>query len=287
MSTQKQAEQTRGALKRCANSLPEEAKADVVKHIASYERLIYKMARKYVRNRVEFDDLIQEALTGLILACRDFDPERSTNFHTYAIYRMKGKMYEYCIGNESPIYIPTQVAKAASYVKQMQRLLDKEPYLFDKGDSIGEIIFTEEHSEEENLNPSVKVDLKELKRKLGNIANNSKTGYTHLARLAMESLSMIVSDEVLAKCPKETDLVEDLVANKETRSQLRDALGEKKYTVISMRFAQYNLREISEELERLGYVNKQGKRITRQAVKAILDETLQAVKKMKSFKNLE
>ena len=287
MSTQKQAEQTRGALKRCANSLPEEAKADVVKHIASYERLIYKMARKYVRNRVEFDDLIQEALTGLILACRDFDPERSTNFHTYAIYRMKGKMYEYCIGNESPIYIPTQVAKAASYVKQMQRLWDKEPYLFDKGDSIGEIIFTEEHSEEENLNPSVKVDLKELKRKLGNIANNSKTGYTHLARLAMESLSMIVSDEVLAKCPKETDLVEDLVANKETRSQLRDALGEKKYTVISMRFAQYNLREISEELERLGYVNKQGKRITRQAVKAILDETLQAVKKMKSFKNLE
>lgn len=287
MSTQKQAEQTKIALTRCAKSLPEEAKADVVKHIASYERLIYKMARKYVRNRVEFDDLIQEALTGLILACRDFDPERSTNFHTYAIYRMKGKMYEYCIGNESPIYIPTQVAKAASYVKQMQRLLDKEPYLFDKGGVIGEMIFTKEHAEEENINPSVHADLKELKRKLGNIANNSKTGYTHLAKLAMESLSMIVSDEVLAKCPKETDLVEDLVANKETMSQLRDALGEKKYTVISMRFAQYNLREISEELERLGYVNKQGKRITRQAVKAILDETLQTVKKMKSFKNLE
>lgn len=285
--SQKQVEQTKGALKRVANSLPEESKAEVVKHIASYERLIYKMARKYVRNRVEFDDLIQEALTGLILACRDFDPERSTNFHTYAIYRMKGKMYEYCIGNESPIYIPTQVAKAASYVKQMQRLLDKEPYLFDKGGVIGEIIFTKEHSEETNINPSVKADLKELKRKLGNIANNSKTGYTHLAKLAMESLSMIVSDEVLAKCPKETDLVEDLVANKEAINQLREALGEKKYTVISMRFAQYNLREISEELERLGYVNKQGKRITRQAVKAILDETLQTVKKMKSFKNLE
>ena len=285
--SQKQVEQTKGALKRCANSLPEEAKADGVKHIAAYERLIYKMARKYVRNRVEFDDLIQEALTGLILACRDFDPTRSDNFHTYAIYRMKGKMYEYCIGNESPIYIPTQVAKAASYVKQMQRLLDKEPYLFDKGDIIGEIIFTKEHSEEASINPMVKADLKELKRKLGNIANNSKTGYTHLAKLAMESLSMIVSDEVLAKCPKETDLVEDLVATKENIGHLRESLGEKKYTVISMRFAKYNLREISEELERLGYVNKQGKRITRQAVKAILDETLQTVKKMKSFKNLE
>jgi RNA polymerase sigma factor (sigma-70 family) len=275
------------SLRNYTKSLPEETKKMVEAHIPDYERLIYKMARKYVRNRVEFDDLIQEALVGLILACRDFDAERSPNFHTYAIYRMKGKMYEYCIGNESPIYIPTQVAKAASYVKQMQSLLDKEPYLFDKGSSIGEIISLEEHPEEENINPVTKATLKEMKRKLGKIASNSKTSYEHLAKLAMESLSMIVSDEVLAKCPKETDLIEDVVANKESIAQLREVLGEKRYTVLSMRHAKYNLREISEELERLGYVNKQGKCITRQAVKAILDETLQTVKKMKSFKNLE
>jgi RNA polymerase sigma factor (sigma-70 family) len=258
------------------NSLPEQAKRDVEKHLASYQRLIYKMARKYVRNRVEFDDLIQEALYGLMLACRDFDPSRSDK-----------KMYEYCIGNESPIYIPTQVAKAASYVKQMQRLLDREPYLFDKAGSIEEIISTEKHVEEENINPAAAADLKELKRKLGNIANNSKTAYSQLARLAMESLSMIVSDEVLAKCPKETDLVEDIVANQEVVDQLRETLGEKKYTVISMRAEGWNLRQISEELEKLGYVNKQGGRITRQAVKAILGETLQAVKKMKNFKYLD
>lgn len=269
------------------NSLPEEAKKDVEKHLVSYQRLIYKMARKYVRNRVEFEDLIQEALYGLILACRDFDPSRSNNFHTYAIYRMKGKMYEYCIGNESPIYIPTQVAKAASYIKQMQRLLDREPYLFDKAGVIEEIMSTEEHEEEANMNVAAAADLKELKRKLGNIANNSKTGYTHLATLAMESLSMIVSDEVLAKCPKETDLIEELVSNQEVVDQLRDTLGEKKYAVISMRHDGWNLREIAEALKELGYTNKQGGTITRQAVKAILDETLQTVKKMKNFKNLE
>ena len=269
------------------NSLPEKARKDVEQHLEDYKRLIYKMARKYVRNRVEFDDLIQEALFGLILACRDFDAERSTNFHTYAIYRMKGKMYEYCIGNESPIYIPTHVAKAASYVKQMQRLLDREPYLFDKSQVIREIIAVKIHEEELNINPAAHDDLVELKRKLGNIAHNSKTTYETLSGLAMESLSMIVSDEVLTKCPKESDLVEELVSSREVRDQLEDYLGEKRFTVLLMRAQGWNLREIAERLEELGYVNKQGNQITRQAVKAILAETLTTVKKMKNFKNVE
>jgi hypothetical protein len=200
---------------------------------------------------------------------------------------MKGKMYEYCIGNESPIYIPTHVAKAASYIKQMQRLLDRDPYLFDKANMIREIMNIKEHEEEANINPSAHKDLKELKRKLGNIANNSKTSYENLSTLAMESLSMIVSDEVLTKCPKETDLVEELVSSKEVREQLRTALGEKRFTVLLMRSQGWNMREIAERLEGLGYVNKQGSQITRQAVKAILAETLGMVKKMKNFKNLE
>ena len=268
------------------NSLPEKARKDVEKHSEDYKRLIYKMARKYVRNRVEFDDLIQEALFGLILACRDFDIERSTNFHTYAIYRMKGKMYEYCIGNESPIYIPTHVAKAASYVKQMQRLLDREPYLFDKSQTIRDMIGVRVHAEEANIKDDSRADLMELKRKLGNIAHNSKTTYETLSGLAMQSLSMIVSDEVLTKCPKESGLVEDIVSNREVQDQLRDHLGEKKFTVLLMRAQGWNLREIAEKLEVMGYVNKQGKQVTRQAVKAILADTLTTVKKMKNFKNL-
>ncbi len=95
-------------------ALPERVRKDLEEHMVEYHKLILKMARRYVRSRVEYADLVQEALYGLMLAERDFDPSRSTDFHTYAIYRMKGKMYEYCIANDSPIYVPTHVAKAAS-----------------------------------------------------------------------------------------------------------------------------------------------------------------------------
>jgi hypothetical protein len=199
---------------------------------------------------------------------------------------MKGKMYEYCIGNESPIYVPTQVAKAASYVKQIQRLLDREPIFFGKPSTIREIIKNHTHPEEESLSTPVRESLNELKRKLGNIAINSKMNYDSLAALAMESLSLVVSDAILTKYPEEVGLIDELVSTKETNNQLRDALGEKRYTVLSMRKLGWNLREIAEHLASIGYTNRKGKRVSRQAIKAIIDETIQMVEKMKMFRDL-
>jgi RNA polymerase sigma factor (sigma-70 family) len=284
----KSSDTTDEQLKKLASrkSLSEEVRQDLREKIEAYKRLIHKMAHKYVRNRVEYEDLIQEALYGLALACRDFDPERSDDFHTYAIYRMKGRMYEYCIGNENPIYVPTHVAKAASYVKQMQRLLGKEPYFVDSSDLVAEIIMTREHPEEDKVPASARKELSELKRKLGNIASNSKMKYTHLATLASESLSLIVSDEILAKFPKDSGFVDELVSNRELGARLRESLGEKRFTVLVMRKMGWNLREIAEHLEALGYTNKKGQQISRQAVKAILDETLRAVSRMRIFREL-
>ena len=264
--------------------LPESAKKDLEEKLPSYKKLIHKMAHKYVRNRVEYDDLVQEALYGFMLACRDFDPSRSDDFHTYAIYRMKGKMYEYCIGNENPIYVPTHVAKAASYVKQMQRLLDKEPAFMEQAARIQDVIAVHEHTSEGELSEAGFAALRELKRKLNNIANNSKMNYERLAGLAMESLSMIVSDDILSKYPEESELVEDLVSNRELSEQLRESLGEKKFTVVSMKALGWSLREIAEQLEKLGYTNKKGERVTRQAVKAMLDDTLKTIRKMRVAK---
>lgn len=268
-------------------TLSKEVREDLITKVEAYKRLIHKMAHKYVRNRVEYDDLMQEAFIGLACACRDFDPKRSTNFHTYAIYRMKGRMYEYCIGNESPIYIPTHVAKAASYVRQMHRLLDKEPSFFNGGAIAREIVAAREHPREEDLNDLAQRDLKELKRKLGNIAHNSRMEYETLAALASESLSLIVSDEVLAKYPKENELIDDIVSNQERRIQLRESLGEKRFTVLLMRHLGWNLREIAEHLETLGYTNRQGERISRQAVLGIYKDTLQALSRTRLFHNLK
>lgn len=266
---------------------PQGAQEQVRQNIKGYERLISKMARKYVRPRVEFDDLVQEGMIGLMLACRDFNPERSTAFHTYAIYRIKGKMYEYCIGNESPIYVPTHVAKAGSYIKQMQRLLDREPNFMDTPTIIREIMSVQTHACEKDLNTFVLASLRELKRKLGGIAGHSKMKYEALAALAMQSLSLVVSDDILTKFPKERGLVDELVSNRELNSQLREYLGEKKFTVLSMRALGWNHREIAAHLASIGYTNREGRQVSRQAIKGILNDTIRSVEKMSIFKDLK
>ena len=273
-------------LEETKKSLPERAKKDLEENIKNYKRLIMKMARKYVRNRVEYDDLIQEAMIGLILADRDFDETRSNNFHTYAIYRMKGKMYEYCILNENPIYVPTHVAKAASYIKQMQKLLDKQPTITADSPSIEDIIAVERHEAEKELGNSAEEKLKELKRKLGRIAYNSKMTYERLAGLALTSISLIVSDEVLNKFPEESEIIDELVSNRELSQQLKESLGEKRFMVLSMRSMDWTYKEIAVQLYKLGYRNKENKQMSRQAVKAILDETLEAVRKSRLFRSM-
>jgi RNA polymerase sigma factor (sigma-70 family) len=260
-------------------SLPPKVRKVLEQYLPEYTKLIYKMAHKYVRNRVEYDDLVQEALIGLILADRDFDPTRSEDFHTYAIFRMKGKMYEYCIGNESPIYVPTHVAKAASYVKQMYRLLEGEPLMSEMSVNIEEVIRKEKHFAEIGLGVSTREDLKELKRKLGRIAFNSKMTYEKLANLAIQSISLVVSEEALAKVPEEDRDIDQLVFNQELKVRLREILGEKKFVVLALRSKGYTYQEIAVELHKIGYANRDGEVITRQAVKSIVNDIVKILDK--------
>ena len=267
--------------------LPKRAKEDLEQRIEEYKRLIGRMARKYVRNRVEYEDLIQEAIIGLILADRNYDPKRSEDFHTYAIYRMKGKMYEYCIGNESPIYVPTHIAKAGAYVKQMLKLIESDQNLELHQITFHEIILEEDHEAEDFLSRDTRVSLKELKRKLGRIAFNSKMTYERLARMALSSLSFIVSEEALSATATEEGDVDDFVADKEIANKIREIIGEKRYTVLYMRAIGCEYIEIADRLFQMGHSNNKGQKITRQAVKSIYDETVDRVRKLRVFKEVE
>lgn len=265
-------------------SLPKRAREDLETHIDNYKNLILKIAHKYKRSRVEIEDLCQEAYIGLVLADREFDETRSTNFHSYAVSRIKHKMYEYCIANESPIYVPTHIAKASSYVKQMRRLLNTEPSFLDTGVFPDEVILINIHESEKVLNESKLHQLREMKRKLKSIATNSKMSYERLARMAMESISLMVSDDILSKVPKEETLDEH-VFSKEVDEKLLELLGDKKFIALTMRSCGWNYREIAEHLHSLGYSNRQGEVVSRQAVKGMLDDTIVVIRNSGILKN--
>lgn len=264
---------------------------EVLDKLEEYELIIRKMAHKYKRTRVEYEDLIQEALIGLILACRHFNPERTENpdgFRYYAVMRIRGKMFEYSIKNSTPITVPAHVAKTVSYVHKMNRILDKDPFLLEFGNIPNEeIVAKREHPLECKLERNTKEELGDLKQKVENIANNSLMDYERLIGLAQESISMMVSDEVLSKYSNEDIDIREYVQCKKQFEDLRSSLGKKRFMVFFLHLQEFSNNEIAGKLFEEGFCNREGSPISRQAVKAILDDVKKALREMKRFKRKE
>jgi len=64
-------------------------------------------------------DLFGEALIGLARANRDWDSKRSDDFKTYAIYRIKDALREYCIDNASSIKVPLYIRTANNQFNEL------------------------------------------------------------------------------------------------------------------------------------------------------------------------
>ena len=58
--------------------------ASVAAGIKKYQPLLYKEASQYVNNKIEYEDLIQEGMIGLIMAINGYDERKNVLFSTYA-----------------------------------------------------------------------------------------------------------------------------------------------------------------------------------------------------------
>lgn len=80
-------------------------------------------------------DLFCEALIELAESRRDFDPERSDNFKSYAIFRIKDVLNIYVRKNASAISIPNYIKKANTNIITIKDILIKYEKL-NYGDSL-------------------------------------------------------------------------------------------------------------------------------------------------------
>ncbi len=63
--------------------------------VCQYLPLVRKIARRYVRQSVSLDDLIQVGSIGLMTAVNTFDPGRNVKFETYAYHHVAGEIRHY------------------------------------------------------------------------------------------------------------------------------------------------------------------------------------------------
>jgi RNA polymerase primary sigma factor len=99
--------------------------------INSNLRLVIKFARRYQGHGLSLQDLVQEAMLGLIRAAEKFDWRRGYKFSTYAVLWIKQAIQRGLDNTGRPVRIPAHVAQrertVARIESELRAKLDRDP----------------------------------------------------------------------------------------------------------------------------------------------------------------
>lgn len=210
------------------------------KLIESNYRLVLSIAKKYYRNDISFDDLLQESSIGLLKAVDRFDPELGYKFSTYACWWIKQAALQYINENCTNIKVPTHSrllnAKIKNKIKQIEDDEGKRPTLERVSEELGE-----------NVN-KIKYTLKSNRYIASIDASRDDEGNTLASKIADES-DFINPEARLEK--------------KELKRIIRESLGlltPKEEKIIRLRFGitedEYNNDNFALTNKMIGYLNE-------------------------------
>lgn len=98
--------------------------------IEAFSRLIHVHANNHVREGVEIEDLIAEAKSGLVEVIfeakedkRKKKKKKTYNFHQACLYRIRQKIFQYCLRNANQIKTPYYIQRGCMHVGQIFKLL--------------------------------------------------------------------------------------------------------------------------------------------------------------------
>lgn len=99
---------------------PEEAE----KTFEEFSSLLNRIAGSHAKlTGLDKGDLFGTALTGLAKAKRDFDPSRSDNFRSFAMFKIKSALNEFYRKNKTIVSIPAYVKTANNYINAIKFIL--------------------------------------------------------------------------------------------------------------------------------------------------------------------
>ncbi|CAN6289900.1 unnamed protein product [Urochloa humidicola] len=94
--------------------------------VKSNVRLVISIAREHEGPGMEFSDLIQEGMQGLIRGAEKFDASKGFRFSTYSHWWIKQAIRKSVLEQTQIIRLPTHVAEASSRVKECRRRLRRQ-----------------------------------------------------------------------------------------------------------------------------------------------------------------
>ena len=114
------------------------------KLVESNYRLAISMAKKYHRNGISFDDMVQESVIGLLKAVDKFDPDLGYKFSTYACWWIKQSILQFINESSTDIKVPTHSRLLNQKIKKKITEIENEtgttPTLDQLSEEMGETV---------------------------------------------------------------------------------------------------------------------------------------------------
>jgi RNA polymerase primary sigma factor len=119
------------------------------KLVAGNLRLVISIAKRYMHQGMDLEDLIQEGNLGLIQAVRKFDPARGNKFSTYATWWIRQAITR-ALSNKSrtiriPVHVHENLFKLRKAAKPFYQKLGRFPTVNELADSTGIDVKEVEH----------------------------------------------------------------------------------------------------------------------------------------------
>ncbi|MGM8216627.1 RNA polymerase sigma factor SigB [Bacillaceae bacterium W0354] len=118
------------------------------KIVLKYENLVHSLAKKYTRNAMNHEDLVQVGMLGLMAAIRRFDETYGKSFESFAIPTIIGEIKRFIRDKTWSVHVPRRIKELGPKVKQAVEDLTTQQQ---KSPSVGEIARYLDLSEEEVL----------------------------------------------------------------------------------------------------------------------------------------
>jgi RNA polymerase sigma factor (sigma-70 family) len=191
------------------NNLPEyffsDSAVEAEKLYKEFNSTLNGFAYSYsVATGLDKSDLFCEALIELAEAKKDFDPSRSDNFKSYAIFRIKDALNVYVRKNATSVAVPNYIKKANSNITTIKDTLIKYD-MFNYGDSITS--HTLESVDMEKLQGS---DKEILKRAIKSLTNAAQRTNMLLEKLVQRAEHIPMNEEYVEESIESSQSIRDL-----------------------------------------------------------------------------
>lgn len=118
------------------------------KIVLTYKDLVGSIARKYSKNSVIHEDLVQVGMIGLLAAVKRYDPTFGKSFESFAIPTIIGEIKRFIRDKTWSVHVPRRIKELGPKIK---KAVDELTTINQKSPTVGEIAEYLEATEEEIL----------------------------------------------------------------------------------------------------------------------------------------